>query len=89
VQLSNEMQKQGHGCLYSIFFGLWYWTYLIIKVMCKWAIGCFVFFYDAIAAIIAAVRKKGYVWKCKKWFQTKTRTRQIWYCHDCGNNFRA
>lgn len=81
VQLSNERSK--HGCFWLIFFG---WFYLI-WVMIKWIIGLMILFlFDWWMAIIQKVRKKGYVWQSKKWFSGR---KQIYYCHDCGYNFRA
>lgn len=81
VQLSNEMNK--HGCLYMILFGWWYFAVLIFK----WIIGLMILMlYDWWMAIIKAVMRKGHVWQCKKWFSNK---KQVYYCHDCGHNFRA
>ena len=36
--------------------------------------------------IVAKSTGKGYVWQSKKWFSNN---KKIYYCHDCGNNFRA
>ena len=81
VQLSSESKK--HGCLWLILFG-WYY---VIWVMIKWMIGAFIFMiYDWWMAIVKAIAGKGHVWRCRKWF---TGTRRIYYCHDCGYNFRA
>lgn len=81
VQLSNERSK--HGCLFTLLFGVYY----LIVVMFKWMIGLCVFaLYDWWMAIIKKASGKGYVWQSKKWFSGK---KQVWYCHDCGYNFRA
>lgn len=81
VQLSNESSK--HGCLYMVLFGWLYFIWLI----CKWLVGVMVFvFYDWWMAIIHKAAGKGHVWQAKRWFSNR---RRIYYCHDCGNNFRA
>lgn len=81
VQLSNEMNK--HGCLWSVLFGIWYFIWIIIK----WCIGACVFIcYDWWAYIIHKSSSKGHVWQAKKWISNK---KKIYYCHECGYNFRA
>lgn len=81
VQLSNERGK--HGCLYTVLFGIYYLSWLVIK----YVIGFFVFIlYDWWMAIIKKIENKGHVWQSKRWFSNKKR---IFYCHDCGYNFRA
>lgn len=81
VQLSDESSK--HGCLYMVLFG---WLYLM-WIMIKWCIGIVVFlYYDWWMAIIHAVSGKGHVWQAKRWFSNR---RRIYFCHDCGHNFRA
>ncbi len=81
VQLSNEESK--HGFFFFLFLG---WLYLI-WILFKWMIGIIVFLlYDWWVAIIHAAKGKGHVWQCKKLFSGR---RRIYYCHDCGKNFRA
>lgn len=81
VQLSNERSK--NGCLWLILFGWWY----VILVIFKWCVGLMLLcVYDWWMAIIKAVQKKGHVWQCAKWFSGK---KSVFYCHDCGHNFRA
>ncbi len=81
VQLSNERGK--HGCLWTVLFGFYYLIWVIIK----WCIGfCIFLFYDWWMAIIKKAQNKGYVWQSKRWFSNKKR---IFYCHDCGYNFKA
>lgn len=81
VQLSNEMNK--HGCLWTILFGIYYFFWLIFR----WIIGLFVLIcYDWWMAIIHKIRHKGHVWQFKRWFSNR---RRVYYCHDCGHNFRA
>ena len=36
--------------------------------------------------IIERLQNKGYVWLSKRIIQNNSK---IYYCHDCGNNFRA
>ena len=80
VQLSDV--SKGHGCFWMIIFG---WIY-IMWLMFKWMIGLMVLIiYDWWVAIIKRVQKKGHVWQCKKWFSGK---RKIYYCHECGHNFK-
>ena len=81
VQLSNERSK--HGCLWFLLLG---WIY-VFWVICKWMIGFMIFMcWDWWVAIIKAVMNKGHVWQSKKWFSGK---KQVYYCHDCGYNFRG
>ena len=81
VQLSNERTR--HGCLMTILFGAYYLTIVFIR----WMIGFMILIvYDWWMAIIKAISGKGYVWQSKKWFSGKKR---IYYCHDCGYNFKA
>lgn len=81
VQLSNESSK--HGCLWTILFGIYY----IFWIMIKWIIGAMIFMcYDWWMAIIKAVTGKGHVCQSKKWFSA---SKKIYYCHNCGYNFRA
>ena len=81
VQISNERSK--HGCFWFILFGIFY----LFWVMIKWMIGLLVLVcLDWWLAIIHAVRNKGYFWKSKRWFSG---TKKLYYCHDCGNNFRG
>jgi hypothetical protein len=81
VQLSNERSK--HGCLWTLLLG---WIY-ICWMLIKWTIGLCVFMvWDWWMAIVHACMKKGHVWQCMKWFSGKKR---IFYCHDCGYNFKA
>ncbi len=81
VQISNE--RSNHGCLWFILLG---WVYLI-WIMIKWMVGITILLlFDWWMAIIKACQKKGYIWHCKKWFSS---TNKIYYCHDCGHNFRG
>lgn len=81
VQLSNEESK--HGCFWFLLLG---WVFLL-WVGIKWMIGLIIFFvYDWWMAIIHATMKKGHVWQSKKFFSGR---RKIYFCHDCGHNFRA
>ena len=81
VQLSNEESK--HGCLNTVLFGLLYVLWLI----CKWTIGLMIFvLYDWWMAIVHKSSNRGHVWQCRRWFSNK---RRIYFCHDCGYNFKA
>ena len=76
-------QKSKHGCLWTILFGVFYLCWYAIRAM----IGCLFFiFYDWWMFILKTIMKKGHVWQCKQWFSNQKKT---YYCHDCGNNFRA
>lgn len=81
VQLSNERSR--HGCLMTLLFGFYY----LAVVAVRWIIGLVVLcVYDWWAAILHLICGKGHVWQCRKWFSGKKR---IFYCHDCGHNFRG
>ena len=81
VQLSGESNK--HGCLFTILFGIWYLMWFFVRMM----IGLVIFLcYDWWMAIVHVVRGKGHVWQGTRWFSNR---RRIYYCHDCGYNFRG
>ncbi len=81
VQLSNERGK--HGLLWFLIF----WIFYLIWIFCKWCIGFIIFItFDWWMWVIKKLSGKGYVWKSKGWFAG---TKKIYYCHDCGYNFRA
>ena len=81
VQLSSESNK--HGCIMTILFGVYY----LIWAMFKWIIGlCILMFVDWWMAIVKKSQGKGYVWQSKRWFSNR---RKVYFCHDCGYNFRA
>ncbi len=80
VQCSNERSK--NGCFWFIIFGWWY----VILLMFKWMIGFIVLLcWDWWMALVKKNSGKGYIWKSRKWFSGK---KKIYYCHDCGHNFR-
>lgn len=81
VQLSSERSK--HGCLFLILFGVYYLCWLILR----WCIGLTILcLYDWWMSILQKNKGQGYVWQSLKWFSN---TKKIYYCHNCGNNFRA
>ncbi|MCQ2570858.1 MAG: hypothetical protein MJ154_01240 [Candidatus Saccharibacteria bacterium] len=81
VQLSNERSK--HGLLWLILFGIYY----ICWIFCKWMIGVIIFcYYDWWMYLVKKSQNKGHIWQSKKWFSGNKR---IYYCHDCGHNFKA
>ncbi len=81
VQLSNEEKK--HGCFWFLIFG-WYFIFWVIF---KYIIGLMVLLcFDWWMAIIKKSSGKGYIWKSRRFFGGR---RRIYYCHDCGKNFRA
>ena len=80
AQLSNVRSKR--GCLFTILS-----AFIMFWVMIKWCIGFTILIcYDWWMAIIKAATKKGYVWQSMRWFSN---SRKIYYCPDCGHNFRA
>ncbi len=81
VQLTNE--KGSGSCLIKLIFGIYY----ILWVLIKWTIGlCILLLWDWWMAIIKNCKGKGYIWKCSYWF---TGRKKLFYCHDCGYNFKA
>ena len=81
TQLSSVSSK--HGCLWFILFG-WIW---VMWIMLKWCIGFSILVcWDWWMAIIKASQKKGYVWQGLRWFSS---TKKVYYCHDCGHNYRV
>ena len=83
---SNKVElthvKKRLGCLWAFLFGIWYF----MLVLFKWIIGLMILvIWDWWFAIIMACVKKHYQWICKRFFVR----RQIYYCHDCGYNFKA
>lgn len=83
VQLSNE-ETHHHGLFWWLFFGWYIWGCYILF---KWAIGfCVLFCWDIWAYLIDKLKNVGHIWQCHKFFSGK---RRIYYCHNCGRNFRA
>ena len=83
VQLSNE-ETHHHGFFWWLFFGWYAWS---VYICCKWTIGLTVFLcWDIWAYIIDKIKGVGHVWQCRRFFSGKKR---VYYCHDCGFNFRA
>jgi len=81
VQLTHSRSK--HGCLWLFLFGMYYVFYVIYI---KWMIGLMLFlFYDWWMAIVHSSLGKGHIWQCRKWFSGRKR---VFYCHECGYNFR-
>lgn len=81
VQLTKEESK--HGCIYMILFGILYFTWIFIK----WTIAFMLLVYlDWWMAIICRFMGRGYVWKSKILISTKKR---LYFCHNCGYNFRT
>lgn len=77
--LTNERSK--HGCLFTILFGIYY----IALVLIKWCIGLMLLLvWDWWTALFDAIRRKGHVWQCRKWFAG---TKRYYYCTECGYNF--
>ncbi len=78
-QFSSESDQH---VLYLILFGLPYFVWLIIR----WGIGfCVLLCWDSWMAIVHMMRGKSHVWQSKKCFFNR---RRIYFCHDCGHNFR-
>lgn len=83
VQLSNE-ETHHHGFFWWLFFG---WYACLVYYMFKWTIGLMVFcLWDIWAYFVDKTKGVGHVWICRRFFSSKKR---IYYCHDCGLNFRA
>ena len=81
VQLSNERNK--HGFLWLILFGIYYAFWWICKATAALVVlMCFDWWF----AIVKKSQGKGYVWLSKRIIQNKSK---IYFCHNCGNNFRA
>lgn len=81
TQLTNIKGK--HGILWLILFG-WIW---LIWVGIKYMIGFTILLcWDWWMAIVKKSSKKGYIYKSKHWFEFSTK---MYYCTDCGNNFKG
>jgi hypothetical protein len=81
VQL--QIQKSKHALIWFILFGIWWGMW----VMCKWCIGVMIWkFWDWWMALIKKSQDKGYVYKSAGWFSGQKR---IYYCHNCGYNFKG
>ena len=81
VQLVQESSK--HGCLWLLFFGIYYAVWMLIR----WMIGFLIFiYYDWWVAILKACMGKSHVWQSKRWFSNR---RRVFYCHSCGYQYRS
>lgn len=81
VQLTSEKSK--HGFFWTIITGGVYFFWWFLKLIA--AMMVFVCF-DWWFAIIKKAQNKSYVWLSKRMIQNKS---QIYYCHNCGHNFRG
>ena len=84
---SNKVElthiNKGYGCLFGIIFGFFY---LILIVLIKWMIGLTILLvWDWWFAIVMKSSNKPYTWISKRFFFR----RNTYYCHECGNNFKA
>ena len=81
VQLSSEKSK--HGILWTILFGVYYACWWFCKAMVAlMVLMCWDWWYS----IIKKSQNKGYVWLSKRIIENKS---QVYFCHDCGHNFRG
>lgn len=81
VQLSSERSK--HGFFWLILFGFFYLTWVMIKIFIAFMV--FIMF-DWWMAAIKKSQGKGYSYYSKRIITNKPK---IYYCHNCGNNFRG
>ena len=94
--VATTKMKKGHGCLYTVLFGIFYWTWLVIKWCCKYCIAlCYWIIAGWITAIVCAVQKKKF--STPQWYKkmmrrkgkTYTDEKTIFICQDCGNRQNA
>ena len=93
---STTSYKQGHGCLWTILFGLFYWTWLIIKWTFKYLI---VFLWYICVewwrAIIVAISSKPYsrpqfiINLLRRRGKAYTDHQTMFICNNCGNRQKA
>ena len=81
VTLVNENSK--HGFLWLILFGIYWFTWWLIKAAT--AI-CVLIFFDWWDAIIKKSQGKGYIWASKRIIQNKSK---LFHCDKCGHNFKG
>jgi len=90
--VSETSYKKGHGCLYTIFFGIFYWGWLATKWACKYFVALMYWICAAwVLMIIAAVKKKKFEhpqWH-KKMMRRKgkayTDEKTVFVCNECGH----
>lgn len=81
VQVTSEKSK--HGFFWTLIFGIYYCLWW----MCKFTGAVIVFMcWDWWNAIIKKSQNKGYVWLSKRMLQNNSK---LYYCHNCGHNFRG
>ena len=95
VQTSTSYRK-GHGCLWTILFGFFYWTWLIIKWIFKLTIAMMWYLLvEWWRAIIIVIQKKPYSkpeWLTKmlrRRGKTYTEHQTVFVCNNCGNTQEA
>ncbi len=80
VQCSNERSK--NGCFWFFLIGFPY----VLFVLLKWMVGLFLLVcFDWWIAILRRSIGRGYVFRSLRLFSG---TKRIFFCHDCGYNFR-
>lgn len=81
VTITNMKSK--HGILYTILFGVFYWTWLCIKYF----YGMMVFIcWDWWMMIVKKNQGKGYTPISKKWMSF---SKKVYHCNKCGYNFHG
>lgn len=78
TKVTQQLKK--HGFLWWVFIGVWVWLFKVIFAMTVFMV------YDWWMAIIKKIQGKGHIWRSKKMMSN---TATIYYCDDCGNNFKV
>lgn len=96
AQVINETEyRKGHGCLFSILFGVFYWTWLGIKWMFKYMVA--LFYWIVMFTPVIIVKARGRQFNHPDWYrkmmQRKGKTynnqKTVFVCNSCGNRQNA
>ena len=92
VEIVNEINyKTGHGCLFTILFGIFYWTWLMLKWIYKYIMfAVYWITWGWISLIISKIQGKNFrqaEWLCKlmqKSGKNYNVQKSVAVCQDCG-----
>jgi len=96
VVTESSSKKSGHGCIWTLLFGVFYWMWLLFKWMMKYLIAAIFFMFVALYALIKSLVTKT-EYRMPLWFTRMLQRRgttlswhsTVFVCQDCGNRQRG
>jgi DNA-directed RNA polymerase subunit RPC12/RpoP len=97
TQVINETSyRRGHGCLFTILFGIFYWAWLVVKWTLKLMIAILYLLLAAWIMVIAAAASNRQ-FKHPRWFKKMMQRKgkvyneqtMVFVCNNCGYRWDA